>query len=150
MKRQKTREVRIGSVVIGGGNPVAIQSMLCAPPEDMEANVRQTRAQYEQLQLQTADTERNLRISIRQNLTTMETNIKSYYAAKEAEASARKGYDIAEKTYQVGRNTLIELNDAQLALTQARLGVSQTVYNFLTAKAQLEQVLGMDFTENVN
>ena len=113
-------------------------------------DVRQTRAQYEQLQLQTADTERNLRISIRQNLTTMETNIKSYYAAKEAEASARKGYDIAEKTYQVGRNTLIELNDAQLALTQARLGVSQTVYNFLTAKAQLEQVLGMDFTENVN
>ena len=113
-------------------------------------DVRQTMAQYEQLQLQTADTERNLRISIRQNLTTMETNIKSYYAAKEAEASARKGYDIAEKTYQVGRNTLIELNDAQLALTQARLGVSQTVYNFLTAKAQLEQVLGMDFTENVN
>ena len=47
MKRQKTREVRIGSVVIGGGNPGAIQSMLCAPPEDMEANVRQTRALYE-------------------------------------------------------------------------------------------------------
>lgn len=47
MKRQKTREVRIGSVVIGGGSPVAIQSMLCAPPEDIEANVRQTRALYE-------------------------------------------------------------------------------------------------------
>ena len=111
-------------------------------------DVRQTKAQYEQLKLQTMDTERNLKISIRQSLTTMETNLKSYYAAKEAVASAQKGYDIAEKTYQVGRNTLIELNDAQLALTQAKLGVSQAVYNFLTAKAQLEQTLGNDFTED--
>ena len=110
--------------------------------------VRQTKTQYEQLELQTMDTERNLRISIRQSLTEMETNIKSYYAAKEAVASAQKGYDIAEKTYQVGRNTLIELNDAQLALTQARLGVSQAVYNFVTAKARLEQTLGMDFIDN--
>ena len=110
--------------------------------------VRQTKTQYEQLELQTMDTERNLRISIRQSLTEMETNIKSYYAAKEAVASAQKGYDIAEKTYQVGRNTLIELNDAQLALTQARLGVSQAVYNFVTAKARLEQTRGMDFIDN--
>ena len=47
MKRQKTREVKIGSVVIGGDRPVAIQSMLCAPLWDIEANVRQTRALYE-------------------------------------------------------------------------------------------------------
>jgi (E)-4-hydroxy-3-methylbut-2-enyl-diphosphate synthase len=47
MKRQKTREVKIGSVVIGGGRPIAIQSMLCAPLHDIEANVRQTRALYE-------------------------------------------------------------------------------------------------------
>ena len=108
-------------------------------------DVRQSKARYEQLKLQTTDTERNLKISIRQSLTTMETNIKSYYAAKEAVASAQKGYDIAEKTYQVGRSTLIELNDAQLALTQARLGVSQAVYNFVVEKARLEQTLGNDF-----
>ena len=47
MKRQKTREVKIGSVAIGGGNPIAIQSMLCAPPDDIEANVRQTKALWE-------------------------------------------------------------------------------------------------------
>ncbi len=111
-------------------------------------DVRHTKTQYEQLKLQTMDTERNLKISIRQSLTTMETNMKSYYAAKEAVVSAQKGYDIAEKTYQVGRSTLIELNDAQLALTQAKLGVSQAVYNFVTAKAQLEQTLGRDFLED--
>lgn len=108
-------------------------------------DVRQAKNSYEQMQLQTSDTERQLKISIRQNLNTMETNMKSYYAAKEAVASAMKGYEIAEKSYQVGRSTLIELNDAQLALTQAKLGESQAVYNFVVAKAQLEQTLGYDF-----
>lgn len=110
-------------------------------------DVRQSKVQLTQLKLQTLDTERNLKISIRQSLTTMETNMKSYYAAKDAVESAQKGYDIAEKTYQVGKNTLLELNDAQLALTQARLSVSQAVYNFVVAKAQLEQTLGQDFIQ---
>lgn len=110
-------------------------------------NIRQAKNQYEQLQLSVKDTERQLQIGIRQNLNTMETNMKSYYAAEEAVASAQKAYDIAEKSYQVGRSTLIELNDAQLALTQARLAQSQAVYNFVVAKAQLEQTLGQDFIE---
>lgn len=108
-------------------------------------DVRQAKTQATQLKLQTMDTERNLKISIRQSLVTMETNIKTYNAAREAVASARKGYSIAEKTYQVGKNTLLELNDARLALTQAELSASQAIYNFLIAKSQLEQTLGQDF-----
>lgn len=109
--------------------------------------IRQAKNTYEQIQLQTVDTERQLKILIRQSLNTMETNMKSYYAAEDAVASAQKAYDIAERSYQVGRSTLLELNDAQLALTQARLSQSQAVYNFVVAKAQLEQTLGYDFIE---
>ncbi len=108
-------------------------------------DVRQAKNRYSQVQLQTMDTERNLKIAIRQSLNTMETNMKSYYAAKEAVSTAQKGYDIAERSYQVGRSTLIELNDAQLALTQAKLSESQAIYNFIIAKSQLEQSLGNDF-----
>ena len=107
--------------------------------------IRQAKNQYEQVQLQTVNTERQLKIMIRQHLNTMETSMKSYYAAKDAVASAQKGYDIVAKSYQVGRSALIEVNDAQLALTQSQLAASQAVYNFLTAKAQLEQALGQDF-----
>ncbi len=107
--------------------------------------IRQSKNQHQQLQLQMENTERQLKIAIRQSLTSMETNMKSYYAAQDAVAAASKGYAIAEKSYQVGYSTLIELNDAQLALTQSRLAQSQAVYNFLTAKAQLEQTLGQDF-----
>ena len=107
--------------------------------------IRQAKNQYDQVQLQTLNTERQLKIAIRSNLATMETNMKSYYAAQDAVASAQKGYDITEASYKVGRSTLIELNDAQLALTQSRLAESQAILNFLTAKTQLEQTLGHDF-----
>ena len=104
--------------------------------------IRQAKNQYQQMQLQVENTERQLKIAIRQSLNTMETNMKSYYAAQEAVASAQKAYDIAEAAYKVGRSTLIELNDAQLALTQSQLAQSQAIYNFVNAKTQLEQTLG--------
>ncbi len=107
--------------------------------------IRQANNQYRQVQLQAENTERQLKIAIRQSLTTMETNMNSYYAAQEAVALAEKAYMISEKAYQVGRSTLIELNDAQLALTQSQLAQSQAIYNFVIAKAQLEQTLGQDF-----
>lgn len=41
MYREKSREVKIGNVLIGGGNPIAIQSMTNTKTEDVEATVAQ-------------------------------------------------------------------------------------------------------------
>ncbi len=41
--RYKTREVRIGSVVIGGNNPIAVQSMTTTDTHDVAATVEQIR-----------------------------------------------------------------------------------------------------------
>ena len=41
MQRKLTREIKIGNVAIGGGNPIAIQSMCNFPTEDTEKNVEQ-------------------------------------------------------------------------------------------------------------
>ena len=109
--------------------------------------IRQAKNQHQQVQLQVANTERQLKIAIRQSLNSMEMNMKSYYAAQTAEESAQKAYDIAAASYKLGRGTLLDLNDAQLALTQSQLAKSQAVYNFLSAKAQLEQTLGNDFVK---
>ncbi|MBP5538193.1 MAG: TolC family protein, partial [Bacteroidales bacterium] len=87
-------------------------------------SVRQSKVQYEELKLQALNTERQLKIAIRQCLNQMETSMKSYDAAKEAEEAARKAYGIATQSFNLGRSTLTDLNDAQLALTQAQLGVS--------------------------
>ena len=107
--------------------------------------VRQARVQADELAVQTQETERQLRIAIRQCLNTMDTAVKSYSSALSAVESAGKAYDIASKSYSVGKNTLTDLNDAQLALTQARLTSSQAVYNYLVAKANLESHIGADF-----
>ena len=109
--------------------------------------IRQAKNQYEQVKLQADNTERQLMIAVRQSLNTMEMNMKSYYAAQNAVQSAQKAYDIAEAAYRVGRSTLIELNDAQLALTQSRLAESQAIYNFVIAKSQLEQTIGQELTK---
>lgn len=41
MIRRKSREIQIGSIKIGGGNPVAVQSMTNTPTSDREATLRQ-------------------------------------------------------------------------------------------------------------
>ena len=110
--------------------------------------IKQVRVQADELALQRENTERQLRIGIRQSLGTMDTAMRTYDASKEALTSAEKAYDIAVKSYQLGKSTLTDLNNTELVLTQSKLAVSQAVYNFVIAKAGLEQTLGYDFNEN--
>lgn len=105
-------------------------------------DVKQARNQYEQLQLQTRSTEKQLRISVQQQLSAMQTAAKSYGASKDALASAEKAYQIAAKSYEVGRATLVELDNAQLNLTQCQLSLSNNIYSYIAAQAQLESILG--------
>ena len=109
-------------------------------------DLRQTRVQANQLSIQRENTERQLRIAIRQSLSTMETAVKSHESALDALESAQKAYDIAAKSYEIGRSTLTDLDAAQLALTQAQLAASQAIYNYLVAKAGLESTIGADYT----
>ena len=39
MRREDTRVIQIGNVKIGGGNPIAIQSMTNTKTEDVEATI---------------------------------------------------------------------------------------------------------------
>ena len=41
MERKITKQVKVGNVLIGGGAPVSVQSMLNKPAEDIEASVKQ-------------------------------------------------------------------------------------------------------------
>ncbi len=111
-------------------------------------DVRQAQAQASELAIQVGDTERQLKIAIRQYLNTMETKMKSLAAAEDGVETAQKAYDIATQSYNVGRSTITELNDAQLALTQSKLAVSQSIYEYVVAKSSLEQILGHDFIDD--
>ena len=112
--------------------------------------IKAARLQAEELDIQRVNTERQLQIAIRQYVGTMDTAIKSYASAGSAVETAAKAYKIAKQSYDVGRSTLTDLGDAQLALTQSQLGVAQAVYNYLNAKSDLEGTIGADFLDNTS
>ncbi|MEP6870972.1 MAG: flavodoxin-dependent (E)-4-hydroxy-3-methylbut-2-enyl-diphosphate synthase, partial [Anaerolineaceae bacterium] len=47
MKRANTRTVRAGTVTIGGGSPIVVQSMCATRTQDVEATAAQTRMLHE-------------------------------------------------------------------------------------------------------
>ena len=50
--------------------------------------------------------------------------------------------EISTKRYEVGKGTVLELNNSQVQLTQAELTYNQSIYDYLVAKADLDLVLG--------
>ena len=107
-------------------------------------NILQSKKTRDMLDLQREDTERNLRIAIRNYNDQMALCIKNYQAANATVEIAQKSYDISAKMYEVGKATLVELNDAQLALQQAQLTQAQAMYNFMVTKASLDELIGKE------
>ncbi|MEW6511900.1 MAG: TolC family protein [Bacteroidota bacterium] len=86
-----------------------------------------------ELQLTTGVSSALLQLSrIRQRIAAQEETIKS----------AERGHAIASTRYNSGSATLLEVNDARLALNQARLNLVQTHYDYMIAAAELDQLLG--------
>ena len=107
-------------------------------------SIKQSKINKNMLDLQREDTERNLRVAIRNYNDQMALCIKNYQAADATVGIAQKSYDISEKMYEVGKATMVELNDAQVSLMQAQLTQAQAVYNFMVAKASLDELIGKE------
>ena len=104
--------------------------------------VKSARIQMRQLDWNRIDTERKLNmrvVSYRNNMTASSEQVVSN---KENVMQAEKAVQIAGKRYEVGKGTVLELNSSQVSLTQAQLTYNQSIYDYLVAKADLDQVLG--------
>ena len=107
-------------------------------------NIKQSKIGLDMLATQREDTERQIRIAIRNYNDKIALCVKNYLAANSTVEIARKSYEISEKMYEVGKATLVELNDAQLALQQAQLTQAQAVYNYMVAKAAMDELIGKE------
>ena len=94
---------------------------------------------------QRLDLERNLRLGVQNYLNDMQQAIDDIASDSETMRQAQKAYNIAQKQYEVGLNTWLDLRTAELALTTTQLTYCQAIFNYLTAKANLDATLG---TEN--
>ena len=106
------------------------------------AATRQAKLNLSNLQLQRENAERQLQVAVVQSLNNMQTNVKKYSSAAATVGQAQRGYEIAVKRYEVGRGTLVDVDNSQLQLTQAELGRNSAIYNFLIAKISLDKILG--------
>ncbi|MBQ8223385.1 MAG: TolC family protein [Bacteroidales bacterium] len=108
-------------------------------------SIRQYQKSQDILRLSIEDTERNLNIALGNYIDKMNTSVKRYTAAESTLEMAQKSYNISEKMYEVGKATLVELNDAQLALTQAQLTMSQAIFQYMTNKAAIDELMGVEY-----
>ena len=106
------------------------------------AAIKQASLNLSNLQLQRENAERQLQVAVVQSLNNMQTSVKKFSAAAATVSQAQRGYDIAVKRYEVGRGTLVDIDNSQLQLTQAELGRNSAVYNFLVSKIALDKILG--------
>lgn len=104
--------------------------------------IKQTKIQMRQLEENRLNTERMLKMQTRSYLDNMAASAEQVLSNKEGVFQAEKGRLIAQKRYEIGNGTILELNDSEVALTEAQLTYNQSIYDYLVAKADLDQVLG--------
>ena len=109
--------------------------------------IRSTKLQISQLSENIEYTRKQLDVQVRSYIDNMKANADQVASNHEAIEQAEKGREIASKRYEIGKGTILELNNSEVSLTQAKLTYSQSIYNYLAAKADLDKVLGND--ENI-
>lgn len=109
--------------------------------------LREVRNQRAQLELQRSYAEQGVRLQVQQAVNNLLTARSSMLANAETVLQAEKAYSISLTRYEAGAGTILELNSAQLAMTQAQLSYSQSIYDYLAAHAEYEKALGKDSIE---
>ena len=104
--------------------------------------VKSARIQMRQLDWNRIDTERKLNMQVVSYRNNMTASSEQVVSNKENVMQAEKSVQIAGNRYEVGKGTVLELNSSQVSLTQAQLTYNQSIYDYLVAKADLDQVLG--------
>lgn len=85
----------------------------------------------------------NVELEVRTDYLSMREAEKRITTAQVAVASAEEDYHIAVVRYQAGVGTIIDVMDAQEALTQAKTNYYQALYNYNTSKAALNTSMGV-------
>lgn len=107
--------------------------------------LKTNRIQLNQLEQNRINVERQLNMQMQSYQKNMKASSEQVSSNKENVAQAKKAVDISSKRYEVGKGTVLELNNSQVQLTQAELTYNQSIYDYLVAKADLDLVLGRNY-----
>ncbi len=108
---------------------------------------RHLRIQQAQVDIDQVDVQREFLLeSLESQFQTTARHIEQVEATIAAQqrtvAQAERGLNIARVSYENGVHSVVEVNDAELALTQARLNHANALYDYINAVLDMEDLLG--------
>jgi outer membrane protein len=108
------------------------------------AEVREARAGLEAVDAQADALRQSVRLEVDSARLALRATKSALGAAEEALVNARERLRLAEGRYQAGAGSLLELSDAQVALTAAAAQQVRAEYELAAARAGLLRALGRD------
>ena len=105
------------------------------------ARVAQRRSQAKQIELSLRELEAGIDLEVKKAFWDVEASEERIYAQEKNIEQAEEALSIAEVRYRSGAITNLEVLDAQLTVTRARLGYLKALYDHNVAMAELEKVM---------
>jgi len=109
--------------------------------------VREERARLNQARITTEDTTRTVLLSVKQSYLDIEAARRAYLSQEETVGQAEAAYRIARVRWENGIGTSLELTDAELNLSEARMMLDQALAAYRISLASLEQAVGLPLDE---
>lgn len=106
--------------------------------------LKSNKIQQWQLAETRTNTERMLNMQAQSYIDNMTKSAEQLESNKTAVELAKKGLQISQKRYDVGKGTILELTNSQVSLTNVQLSYNNTIYDYLVAKSELNTVLGKE------
>jgi outer membrane protein TolC len=104
--------------------------------------IEQKRAALRQAETQTELVEDQARAQVRNLVEQTDEALARARGQRQAVQQAQRGYEIASAQYREGMSSQLELTDAEVALRESEFNYAQAVFDFLIARAQLDQATG--------
>lgn len=107
------------------------------------ARVEQAEIDVRKVQETVTGLETNLRTAMHSTILQLQQARRRIDAQGKTVEQAERGYKIATTRFLSGSGTQLEVNDAQVALTQAQVNRFQAIFDYLVASADFDQLLSL-------
>jgi len=109
---------------------------------------KQLLIQQEELKDQRENLKKSLDFQAITYIDNMNKAIEKIESNKKALEQAEKALTISQKRYEVGAGTYLDITNSDVAYVQAGLSYNQSIYDYLSAKSDLEKLLGKESSKN--
>lgn len=106
--------------------------------------VKQAEIQRKELTLNKENVESSLNMQVRLALDNIDKEVRQIASSEEGVRQAAKANEIMQKSFEIGAASYLDLRDAELANTSARLAYLQAIYNYLVSTSELDTLLGRE------